>query len=86
MSFANMLSRMEGNGLMWGLVGLAAFVALYLMREPAHAAILSLARVLHGAFRLSAASVNRAERRLAARNHEVLLAAGRLLGTNHVLE
>jgi phage shock protein A len=80
-----MFSSMEGNGLVWALVALTAFVALYLMREPAHAAILSLARVLHGAFRLAAASLNRAERRLAARNHEVLLAAGREQ-TEHIIE
>lgn len=85
MSLANAFSTVQGNSVVLALVILTAFVALYLMREPAHAAILSLARVLHGAFRLAAASINRAERRLAARNHEVLLAAGRE-ATEHIIE
>jgi len=85
MSFANALSGMEGNGLIWVLVVVVGVVALYLMREPAHEAILSLARVLHGAFRLAASSINHAERRLAARNREVLLAAGREQ-TEHIIE
>jgi hypothetical protein len=85
MSFANAFSTMQGNGMVLAIVIILAFAALYLMREPAHAAILSLARVLHGAFRLAAASINRAERRLAARNHEVLLAAGRE-ATEHIIE
>ncbi|UCE90123.1 MAG: hypothetical protein JSW10_04715 [Pseudomonadota bacterium] len=52
-------------------------VLLYLARTPAHHAVRSLARVIHSAMRLSARSVLRAEQKLAARNKEVLLAAGR---------
>lgn len=85
MPFANTFASMQDNGLVLGLVILLGVVALYLMREPAHAAILSLARVLHGAFRLGAMSMNRAERRLAARNHEVLLSSGREK-TEHIIE
>ncbi len=51
--------------------------ALYFSRGPAHAAIRSLTRVIHSAMRLGAASLFHAEQKLAARNREVLLAAGR---------
>lgn len=85
MSMANVFSSMEGNALVWSIGSILGFFALYLTREPAHAAIHSLARVLHGAFRLGAASVNAAERRLSARNHEVLLSAGRE-STEHIIE
>lgn len=52
-------------------------VALYLARIPAHRVILSFSRALYGAMRLAAASVSRAERKMADRNREVLLAQGR---------
>jgi hypothetical protein len=52
-------------------------LAMYFARLPAHRAILSLARALHRAFRLTARSVLLAEAKLKARNREVLLAAGR---------
>jgi hypothetical protein len=51
--------------------------AMYFARTPAHRAILSLARALHHSMRLAAHSLRLAEQRLAARNREVLLAAGR---------
>ncbi len=50
---------------------------LYLARQPAHRMILSLALALHNGFRIAAKSVAMAHDRLAARNREVLLAAGR---------
>ena len=50
---------------------------MYFARLPAHQAILSLARALHHSMRLAAHSLRLAEQKLAARNREVLLAAGR---------
>lgn len=50
---------------------------LYLARSTAHQAIRAVSSALHSAFRLGATSVSQAETRLAARNREVLLAAGR---------
>jgi len=52
-------------------------VSLYLARRPAHRAVSSLSEVLHYAFRIAAQSMRLAEQRLAQRNREVLLAAGR---------
>jgi hypothetical protein len=54
-----------------------AIAALYLARSTAHQAIRAVSAALHGAFRLGATAVSQAETRLAARNREVLLAAGR---------
>ncbi len=59
------------------LVAIVAIVVLYISRQPAHRAIISLSRVVHNAMRLSAQSVMSVESRLANRNREVLLAAGR---------
>ncbi len=50
---------------------------LYLARRPAHHAILSLSRVVSNGFRLASRSVLLAEKRVAHRNREVLLAAGK---------
>src|ERR1700756_3820314 len=51
--------------------------ALYLARGTAHQAIHALAVALSRGFRLASRAVARAEERLAARNREVLLSAGR---------
>ena len=51
--------------------------ALYLARHTAHQAIHAVTSALARGFRLAAHSVTHAEERLAARNREVLLAAGR---------
>ncbi len=59
------------------LVAIVVIVVLYTSRRPAHRAIISLSRVVHNAMRLSAQSVMSVESRLASRNREVLLAAGR---------
>ena len=59
------------------LVLIGAIVLLYVSRQPAHRAIISLSRVVHNAMRLSANSILIVEKRLATRNREVLLAAGR---------
>lgn len=59
------------------LVLIGVIVTLYVSRQPAHRAIISLSRVVHNAMRLSANSILSVEKRLANRNREVLLAAGR---------
>jgi hypothetical protein len=53
-----------------------AVVAMYLARTPAHKAIRAGARVLSQALRLAAQSLVLAQRALARRNRDVLLAAG----------
>lgn len=55
---------------------LAIIVIFYFAREPAHASIRSFCRVIRNGLRLSAFSVMRAEKRIIARNREVLLANG----------
>lgn len=62
------------SGAVWFIV-LAVF--LYMARPAAHKAIRSFSRVLNNGLRLSARALVPAERRLALRNREVLLAAGR---------
>jgi hypothetical protein len=61
----------------WLLWFLVLALAMYFARLPAHRTILSLARALHHAFRLTARSILLGEAKLKARNREVLLAAGR---------
>ena len=56
---------------------LAAIVMLYLARFPAHRTIKSLSRVIYNGMRSVSESVDLAEKRVASRNKEVLLAAGR---------
>jgi len=51
--------------------------ALYLARATAHKAIQALARALHRGFRTASKAVSRSQENLAARNRDVLLAAGR---------
>jgi hypothetical protein len=50
--------------------------ALYFARKPFHRTVGSLAKIIHNAMRLTATSVHSAERKLAQRNREVLMAAG----------
>ena len=50
--------------------------ALYFARNPFHRAVGSLAKIIQNAMRLTATSVLLAERKLAQRNREVLMAAG----------
>ena len=54
-----------------------AVAVLYLARGSAHNLLLTLCRALHDALELAAQAMVRGEQRLTARNHEVLLAAGR---------
>jgi hypothetical protein len=51
--------------------------ALYLIRNTAHRSIQAAARGLHRSFRIASKAVSRSETNLAARNRDVLLAAGR---------
>ena len=53
-----------------------AMAVLYAARKPAHEFIHALSRTIHNAMRIASRSVMYAEKRLAARNKEVLLAAG----------
>ena len=62
------------SGLIWFII-LGSF--LYMARNSAHGAIRSFSRMLHNAMRLSSFALEGVERRLAIRNKEVLLAAGR---------
>jgi hypothetical protein len=77
MSFLNSLSNMPYGTATWVGVVLLGVIALYLSREPARDAILSLTRLIHGAMRIASRSILKADIRLAERNREVLLAAGR---------
>ncbi|MGD9032248.1 MAG: hypothetical protein PVJ69_12120 [Desulfobacteraceae bacterium] len=77
MELAGIFNILPGSPLTSGIIALAAAVVLlYLARGPAHKAIYSLSRVVHGGFRLMARSVTFAEERVRNRNKEVLLAAG----------
>jgi hypothetical protein len=62
----------------WTTVGIlvGAILLLYFARSPAHRAIKNFFRVLRNAMRLASISVIGAEKRLVARNKEVLLATG----------
>jgi hypothetical protein len=51
--------------------------ALYLARATAHKAIQAMARAFHRGFRTASKAVARSQENLAARNRDVLLAAGR---------
>jgi hypothetical protein len=62
------------SALIWAVLVIAL---LYLARSSGHKVILAVCRAFHDAMRLGAHSVANAERQLAARNREVLLAAGR---------
>lgn len=55
---------------------LAAIFIFYFAREPAHSSIRSFCRVIRNGLRIASFSVARAEKRLATRNKEVLLAEG----------
>jgi hypothetical protein len=66
------------NPVLSGLIWFAALSAvLYFARHPAQKYILAFAEVMHKAMRLAAFTVMSAEKRLQARNREVLLEAGR---------
>ena len=56
---------------------LLGIIFLYMARRPVHDLIRSMSYAVYKAFRLAARSVMLSEKRLAARNREVLLASGR---------
>ena len=62
------------SALLWIILITAA---LYLIRTTAHRTIQAAARGLHRSFRIASKAVSRSETNLAARNRDVLLAAGR---------
>ena len=62
------------SALLWIVLIVAA---LYLIRSTAHTTIQAAALALHKSFRIASKAVARSERNLAARNRDVLLAAGR---------
>ncbi len=62
------------SGVIWFII---LTIILYLARNHAHRAIISVSRILHNAMRVSAHSVMLAEKKLIQRNTEVLLAQGR---------
>ena len=75
MSFADLY--VLNSPVAWLLWFVVLTLAMYFARWPAHRTILSLARALYRALRLTARSLLLLEERLQARNREVLLAAGR---------
>ena len=62
------------SALLWIILIVAA---LYLIRSTAHKTIQAAAHGLHRTFRVASRAVTRSEKNLAARNRDVLLAAGR---------
>ena len=62
------------SALLWIILVVSA---LYLARATAHKAIRAMAAALHQSFRSASRAVAKSERNLAARNRDVLLAAGR---------
>ena len=78
MSSSNLLllwsNHVATSILVWIVI---AVVLLYAARKPAHELVLSLCRLIHNALRVAGRSIMIAEKRLASRNREVLLAAGR---------
>jgi len=76
MPIANMLSITSNPFLSMMIWIVLLLAALYFARKPFHRAVGSLAKIIHNAMRLTATSVLSAERKLAQRNREVLMAAG----------
>jgi len=76
MPIANMLSITSNPFLSMMIWIFLLLAALYFARIPFHRTVGSLAKIIHNAMRLTATSVLSAERKLAQRNREVLMAAG----------
>lgn len=75
MQFFELIGLNSIFSVLLALIG--AMIILYVSRQPAHRAIISISHVVHNAMRLTATSILSVESRLANRNREVLLAAGR---------
>ncbi|MBN1141701.1 MAG: hypothetical protein JXB25_07920 [Deltaproteobacteria bacterium] len=74
MEHFSMLKGLSGGSIL--VVAVVFLVLLYLVRNQAHKSIRAFCRVINNAMRLCASSVLQAEKRLAQRNREVLLAGG----------
>ena len=78
MQFAELFIFIPGPPILSIFVWVGLLVGLlYFAREPAHRALHSFGRTIYNGFRISSRSVLLAEKRLAARNKEVLLEASR---------
>jgi hypothetical protein len=77
MSMSNLMTITPWPSLSAALLLALLIAALYLARHTAHQAIHAATHALARGFRLASHSVAQAQERLAARNREVLLAAGR---------
>src|ERR1700730_7564939 len=77
MSMTSLLALTPWPAVSAGILLIFLIVAMYLARNTAHQAIQAAAGVLARGLRLASHSVTHAHQRLGARNHEVLLAAGR---------
>jgi hypothetical protein len=76
MNFTALLSQITGNTTIFALFGIGLFFALYLARRQVNRGMLSFGKIIHNAMRITAKSVMLAEKRLQARNREVLMAEG----------
>ena len=76
MNFSEFLSNITGNPTLFLLMCVGLFISLYLARKQVHRALLSFGKIIQNGMRLTAASVMLAEKRLEARNREVLMAEG----------
>ncbi len=77
MPIADVFTSLPNSLVSWVVWFIVLVMAMYFGRVHAHQAILSLTRALYRSLRLAATSLVRAEQKLALRNREVLLAAGR---------
>lgn len=77
MPFADLFMSSANPALAIVLAVLALIMAMFFARTPAHLAIHSFTRVIHGSLRLASVSLMRAADKLSHRNREVLLASGR---------
>ncbi len=76
MIFANMLNITSSPALSILIWIILLLLALYFARRPFHRAVMSFSKIIYNAMRFTAASVLSAEKRLAKRNREVIMAAG----------
>jgi hypothetical protein len=76
MTFANLLDITPNPVLSFLIWILLALFALYLARKPFHKSVMSFSRIIRNAMRLTATSLLLAEKNLAKRNREVLMASG----------
>lgn len=86
MTLSSFFQQTFGQSILYCIIGLVvAVIALYFARIFAHRSIRAFCQVIRNALRFGAFSVLRAEKRLASRNREVLLAEG-LESAEHDIE